>query len=194
MNNDPANAAPGTLELARKFVDTEDLYNERDGLADVEAATAWLAGEGMLSNGQPITISDLSALRGLRDAVRAMAAANTTGERPPREAVEAFNHLAAPHAASVRLDVQHGSVVAFFQPREDGAGGAITALAAAVHQAVLTGTWTRLKSCANPACRWLFYDESRNRTARWCSMRGCGSISKTRRYREKQRQRASGAQ
>ncbi|MFC5750164.1 CGNR zinc finger domain-containing protein [Actinomadura rugatobispora] len=187
VTDDPGNAAPGMLELVRRFVDTEDLYNGRDALADIEAATAWLAGEGVLSNDRPITAGGLDALRNLRGAVRTLAAANTAGEEAPREAVEAFNDLAARHAAVVRLDVLHGGVAASLRPREDGAGGAIAVLAAAVHQAVLTGTWTRLKSCANPECRWLFYDESRSRTARWCSMRGCGNIVKARRYREKQR-------
>ncbi|WP_157254579.1 CGNR zinc finger domain-containing protein [Nonomuraea typhae] len=191
MNDDPGNAAPGALESVRRFVDTHDIYNGRDALADVEAATAWLAAEGMLSKGRPITARDLSALRNLRDALREMAAANTMGEQPPREVVDAFNDLTAPHAASVRLDVRHGSLVASNRPSEDGAGGVIAALAAAVHEAVLTKTWTRLKSCDNPECRWLFYDESRNRTARWCSMRGCGSIVKARRYRDKQRRRAA---
>jgi predicted RNA-binding Zn ribbon-like protein len=189
---DPSNAAPGTLEAVRRFVDTEDVYNGLDALANVETATAWLAGAGMLSNGRPVTVGDLSTLRNLRDAVRAMAAANTAGERAPHDAVDAFNDLVAPHATVVRLDVQHDRVAGFLQPREDGAGGAVATLAAAVHEAVLTGTWTRLKSCANPECRWLFYDESRNRTARWCSMGACGNISKARRYRARQRRENRG--
>lgn len=191
--NDPDIAAPGTLEAVRRFVDTHDIYNGRDDLTDVEAATAWLIAEGMWSKGRSMTARDLSALHSLRDALRAMAAANTLGEQPPRAAVDAFNDLTAPHAASVRLDVRHGSMTASFQPRENGSGGVVAALAAAVHEAVLIGTWTRLKSCDNPECRWLFYDESRSRTGRWCSMRGCGSMVKARRYRDKQRRRATHA-
>jgi predicted RNA-binding Zn ribbon-like protein len=189
--DDPSNQAPGTLELVRRFVDTDDLYNSRDQLEHEGAATAWLAREGVLTGARPITADGLAALRDLRDALRALAAANTTGEQAPREAVEAFNRVSAPHAASVHLDVEHGSLVGFVRAHDDGAGGAVAALAAAVHEAVLTGTWTRLKSCANPECRWLFYDESRSRTARWCSMRACGSITKARRYRARQRRQAS---
>ncbi|MBB5081769.1 CGNR zinc finger domain-containing protein [Nonomuraea endophytica] len=191
MSNDPSNAAPGALEVVRRFVDTHDIYNSHDVLSDVEAAVAWLTAEGLMGKGRPMAARDLSALRDLRGALREMAAANTRGEQPPRAVVDAFNDLTASHAASVRLDVSHGSMVASVQPREDGAGGVVAALAAAVHEAVLTQTWTRLKSCDNPECRWLFYDESRNRTARWCSMRGCGSIVKARRYRDRQRQRAA---
>ncbi|MFI6289086.1 CGNR zinc finger domain-containing protein [Streptomyces sp. NPDC051018] len=193
MKNDPSNAAPGSLEAVRRFVDTHDIYNGRDALADVESATACLVAEGLLGKGRPMTAHDLSVLRDLRVALREMAAANTMGEQPPHEAVDAFNDLTAPHALSVRLDTGHGSVAASLQPREDGVGGVVAALAAAVHEAVLMGTWTRLKSCDNPECRWLFYDESRSRTARWCSMRGCGSMVKARRYRDRQRGRAADA-
>lgn len=38
----------------------------------------------------------------------------------------------------------------------------------------------RLGSC--PACGWLFYDRTRNRTRRWCDMADCGSRDKSRRY------------
>jgi predicted RNA-binding Zn ribbon-like protein len=186
--NDPSNQAPGTLELVRRFVDTDDIYNSRDELADEAAATAWLAGEGVLTATRPIAAADLADLRHLRDILRELAAANTAGERAPRWAVEAFNRLSAPRAASVRLDVRDGDLTGSVRSHDDGAGAAIVALTAAVHQAVLTGTWTRLKACDNGECRWLFYDESRSRTARWCSMRACGSILKARRYRERQRQ------
>ncbi|MFC0105354.1 CGNR zinc finger domain-containing protein [Kibdelosporangium aridum] len=189
--HDPANQAPGTLELVRKFVNTDDIYNGRDELGNEGSATAWLAKSGVLNGDRPITDNDLAALYDLRDTLRALAAANATGEQTPREVVDAFNRLSAPHAASVCLDVAHGSLVGFLRADDDGAGGAIAALAAAVHQAVLTGTWTRLKSCANSECRWLFYDESRSRTARWCSMRACGSVTKARRYRARQRQQGA---
>ncbi|MEV7284948.1 CGNR zinc finger domain-containing protein [Streptomyces sp. NPDC093252] len=193
--NDPGNPAPGALEAVRGFVDTHDIYNGRDELADVEAATEWLTAEGLWGKGRSMTGRELSALHELRDALRAMAAANTLGEQPPRAAVDSFNDLAAPHAASVRLDVRNGSgpMTASLRPHEEGIGGVVAVLAAAVHEAVLLGTWTRLKSCDNPECRWLFYDESRNRAARWCSMRGCGSIVKARRYRDRQRRSAGHA-
>ena len=44
----------------------------------------------------------------------------------------------------------------------------------------------RIKICQNPACKWVFYDESRNRTRRWCDS-SCGSLIKVRRFRARQR-------
>jgi predicted RNA-binding Zn ribbon-like protein len=36
-------------------------------------------------------------------------------------------------------------------------------------------------------CGWLFYDTSRNRSRRWCSMESCGNRAKVQRFYEKQR-------
>jgi hypothetical protein len=62
---------------------------------------------------------------------------------------------------------------------------------AAVISAVGAGTWKRLKAC--PDCKWIFYDNTRNGSKRWCLMyaggpdgRACGTIAKVRRYRDRQ--------
>jgi predicted RNA-binding Zn ribbon-like protein len=52
-----------------------------------------------------------------------------------------------------------------------------------VHEAIrllLTGPLDRIKQCGG--CRYLFLDESRNHTRRWCSMEDCGTDEKIRRY------------
>ena len=38
---------------------------------------------------------------------------------------------------------------------------------------------------AEGRCTWLFVDESRNRTRRWCSMKDCGNRAKARRHYER---------
>ena len=47
------------------------------------------------------------------------------------------------------------------------------------------GAWERLKTCANGRCGWAFYDRSKNRSGRWCSMDVCGNRAKTRAYRSR---------
>ena len=46
----------------------------------------------------------------------------------------------------------------------------------------------RIRRCANPECLWLFIDESRMGTRRWCDMASCGNRAKARRHYEKIRQ------
>jgi predicted RNA-binding Zn ribbon-like protein len=46
----------------------------------------------------------------------------------------------------------------------------------------------RVKSC--PTCGWFFLDVSKNGSRRWCSMDGCGSVAKARRYYRRLKERA----
>ncbi|MCH3918620.1 MAG: CGNR zinc finger domain-containing protein [Spirochaetia bacterium] len=39
-----------------------------------------------------------------------------------------------------------------------------------------------LKKCGNPECDWIFYDDSKSHTRKWCDNR-CASLMKVRRYR-----------
>ena len=43
----------------------------------------------------------------------------------------------------------------------------------------------RLRVCANPACRFVFVDRSRNAARRWCEMAVCGNRVKGRRFRHR---------
>jgi predicted RNA-binding Zn ribbon-like protein len=61
-----------------------------------------------------------------------------------------------------------------------------------VHAAVdllTTGELDRIKGCGG--CRYLFFDESKNRSRRWCSMDDCGTAEKIRRYVAVRRTRAT---
>jgi predicted RNA-binding Zn ribbon-like protein len=49
---------------------------------------------------------------------------------------------------------------------------------------LLTGsTLGRVKRCA--ACPWLYVDQSKNASRRWCTMDDCGKNAKMRRYVER---------
>ncbi|MDG4825378.1 CGNR zinc finger domain-containing protein [Asanoa sp. WMMD1127] len=61
-----------------------------------------------------------------------------------------------------------------------------------VHAAVellTAGPLDRVKACGG--CRFLFLDESKNRSRRWCSMDDCGTAEKIRRYVDNRRARAA---
>ena len=72
-------------------------------------------------------------------------------------------------------------------PGADGDAALVGQVLAALHRAVATGDWARLKACANPDCQWVYHDGSRNRSVRWCSMDECGDVMKARAYRRRSR-------
>ncbi|MBH9964783.1 CGNR zinc finger domain-containing protein [[Bacillus] enclensis] len=45
----------------------------------------------------------------------------------------------------------------------------------------------RVKQCEGDPCGWLFFDTSRNRSRRWCSMADCGNRAKARRFYKKEK-------
>lgn len=50
----------------------------------------------------------------------------------------------------------------------------------------------RVGECSGEDCTWLFVDQSRNHSRRWCDMAVCGNRSKARRYYERTRERDRG--
>ncbi|MCZ4636532.1 CGNR zinc finger domain-containing protein, partial [Streptomyces rubrogriseus] len=67
-----------------------------------------------------------------------------------------------------------------------GEGSLTARVAAAVAQALVAGTWSRLKACEAADCHWAYYDRSPAGRGRWCSMQVCGARAKMRRYRAKE--------
>jgi predicted RNA-binding Zn ribbon-like protein len=55
--------------------------------------------------------------------------------------------------------------------------------ARATAELLIEGKFDRLHSCASPTCGWLFLDQTRNNSRRWCDMKGCGNRAKVRRFR-----------
>jgi predicted RNA-binding Zn ribbon-like protein len=61
-------------------------------------------------------------------------------------------------------------------------------VAASAVDLLTRGEIGRVKQCGGPeGCDWLFYDTSKNGSRRWCSMEGCGSRAKMRRYNARRR-------
>jgi predicted RNA-binding Zn ribbon-like protein len=49
----------------------------------------------------------------------------------------------------------------------------------------------RVKVCAGEGCGWMFIDESRNASRRWCDSRSCGNRERVREYLARKRASAS---
>ena len=47
---------------------------------------------------------------------------------------------------------------------------------------ITRGAQRRIRQCANPKCLWLFIDESKSGTRRWCDMGACGNRAKAQRH------------
>jgi predicted RNA-binding Zn ribbon-like protein len=165
---DLPNLAPEPLRLVQRFVNTIDLSHDREWL------TAFLADEGH----EGPTGAELDRARRLRESIRELLYENN-GQGRPGDRWEALNLAAA--GAGLTVDFETRTLL----PTALGLDGILGRVAVTCLGAMGDGTWERLKCCRNIACRWSFYDYSRNRSASWCSMQICGNRTKTRAYRRR---------
>ncbi len=177
--------APGRLETVRRFVNTLDVDAATDALAMPDDLVEWLTSADLLDNvgagvgGGP---AELARAVAVREALRETLAANHDGDPIPAAALAVLNEAAARARLTATLTARDG-----WRPRPSAGGvdGAIGGLLALVGDAMADGTWSRLKVCVDDTCRWAFYDESRARSGKWCSMQVCGNRAKQRAWRDR---------
>jgi predicted RNA-binding Zn ribbon-like protein len=177
---DVPKAAPQPLRLVQSFVNTVDLENEREWLGDPAALAVWARERNLAPAGTRYTRRDLQQALDLREAFRALLAANRDRKRDA-----AALCVLTDAARTARLSVVFVDGAPKLEPATDGIDGLCGQLVSVAVTAMLDGSWQRLKACRN--CRWAFFDESKNRSAHWCSMSLCGNRLKTRAYRRRQR-------
>lgn len=167
-------------ELLVSFVNTRDVEEETDSIADAGGLRDWIeerTGEYL----PEVASRDLDRLRVLRESLRALLRANNGGEAsttelaPLREAAERSRYRPAFSAA--------GELT--LEPARADLTGFEARLLLAIERLQSHGAWPRLKACPDETCQWAFYDATRNRSRTWCSMEECGNREKTRRYRSR---------
>jgi len=89
-----------------------------------------------------------------------------------------------------RLELGDESAAVQLAPTATGIDAILGEVAASFADIVAKGDPTRIKICANSDCGWVIYDNSRNRTRRWCDKTECGNLIKVRRHRQRKRAEA----
>ncbi|HVW17504.1 MAG TPA: CGNR zinc finger domain-containing protein [Solirubrobacteraceae bacterium] len=174
-----SNAAPGALDVVRRFVNTFDAEDLAEALDSPAALARWLRQNGLADGTVRPSREDLLHAYALREALRAVLVAHHGEPLDPH--VPPFLDEAARRARlAVRFDAHGDARVVAEAPGVDGALGRLLAI---VHDAIGQGTWERLKVCPADDCQVAFYDRSRNRSAVWCDMKVCGNRAKARGYR-----------
>ena len=174
-------AAPPPLRLVQSFVNTVDLEHGREWLDDPRALAAWAYERRLVPRGTRFTPAELRRACELREAFRSLLEANRDGTRDGA-ALDTLTKAARWGGLTVAFDAGGSPTL---EPAARGFDGLTGRLVGVVVTAMLDGSWDRLKACRN--CRWAFFDESKNRSAHWCSMQLCGNRLKTRAYRRRHR-------
>jgi predicted RNA-binding Zn ribbon-like protein len=176
------NQAPGELELVRQFVNTLDVEEGTDELDGPHSLLGWFSGMGLLDDEAIADEEDLKRALALRGGIRSLLLANNGEGIEPADLRE-LDRVAGSVCLRVRFDED---AVATLGPASSGVSAALGRILAAVVRATEEGIWGRLKICTNDACQWAFYDRSRNRSGKWCTMEVCGNRMKARAFRQRQ--------
>lgn len=156
-----------------------------DRLRDPEWLASFLSRWGLGDPGTPgrAVAADLQALRSaMWRVVEAMVEERASGGE------DLATVDAALAAAPLRRRLVHdgGGVQVRLEPARRDWAWIASEVAASFGELLSAHDAHRLKLCGNPDCRWVFYDESKNRTRRWCAD-SCGNLIKVRRFRKARR-------
>jgi len=104
----------------------------------------------------------------------------------PGDCVEALNEVLRITEGHDELFQQNGKWGLEFVAREGGLEWLLAAVARSAAEIISEGASARLRVCSNPSCGLFFYDNSRTRRRRWCSMSLCGNRHKVAAFSKRQ--------
>jgi predicted RNA-binding Zn ribbon-like protein len=186
LGDDESKPAPEPLLLVQSLVNTVELPDGADRLADSADARPWLLNTGLLAPQTDLEETDLRLLREVREALRAMLVHNAGGPPPNKAALAVLRAVA--ERGSARADLGDDGQVRL-AAYGDSVSDRLVDLLLIVRDAQRDGSWVRLKACANDECQWAFYDRARNHGGTWCDMATCGNKLKNRAFRARSKTR-----
>ncbi len=171
------------LHHLQDFVNTNDLEGGDDKLGTPRQLRDWLVADGALSATSRVTADEHRRTIAVREGLRTLGRANND-EPLDTSLVQAMNEAAGRLPLVARVISPSTWRLA---PGSGGVDGFLAGIMATLVSAMADGSWSRVKACRNDTCRWLFFDQSRNRSGTWCTMAICGSRMKARAYRARRR-------
>lgn len=175
--------AAGELGLVQAFVNTTDLQDGPEELSDPNTLRSWLVARRLLDGDAAVTEADLGHALALREAMRGLIGGNSGWPVYPVD-LATLNEAALESRLRMRFGADGRPRL---EPEAKGVTGAFGRLVATLYAAMQDEAWPRLKLCSSASCRWAFFDRSKNRSSRWCTMASCGNRAKARRFRAQHR-------
>ena len=177
-------------QLSLDFINTQvGLNDEVDFLSGFPDLVAWLQKAGALDSTQakaalnswgqrPEAKQLLDQARKLRNVLRDMAQRLAAGKSIGQGALDEINRVLAQETGYNQLVRVSGGYEFHFQPARREAVHLLTPIARSAAELLRASEPLRIRQCGNPVCTLYYYDTSKNRTRRWCSMAVCGNRMK----------------
>ena len=127
----------------------------------------------------------------LRESLGMILSAIDGEHRLKSEWIEAINTVLRANDGYEQLSRRNGEWHLAFVPRVVGPMQALVGIALSAVELIEEGMDAPVRKCANPNCILYFYDVSRTRRRRWCSMAVCGNRMKVASYARRRKPRRS---
>ncbi|GAB6926943.1 ABATE domain-containing protein [Paenibacillus sp. JCM 10914] len=140
----------------------------------------------------PLNSEEIHELQQLRSFLREFVQYIVAGGRTFGERIEELNHWmsAGPVLRELHKN-EDGGYTLNYSTVHPGLTGVVADIAASFAKTLSEGEFARMRICANPDCLWIYYDDTRNRSKRYCDDKMCGNLMKVRRFRAKKKNLSS---
>lgn len=143
----------------------------------------WFFGRHWLDTGDDeVAVEDLVALR--RDLRRILSKWSQEAGVGVRD-VRLLDRRVRDASLRQRVTVTTAGIAMQLEPLQRDWSSVVATIAASAVELLSEGDPKRLKTCANPACSWMFYDTTINRSKQFCSTSPCASLVRVRRFRQR---------
>jgi predicted RNA-binding Zn ribbon-like protein len=134
----------------------------------------------------PFSKEEMRKLVRLRDFLGEVVESLDRGENISGQQIATLNQYLALTPLSVELVRQDGLYQTALRAINASTDALLFYIAHSFAKFISSVEVERIKRCQNPACRWVFYDESKNASRKWCC-NTCSSLIKVRNLRAKRR-------
>jgi predicted RNA-binding Zn ribbon-like protein len=133
----------------------------------------------------------LSRALALREAIHRAISAAITGEPQDGSDLSALNHELSIALSRLRVMPAGGAYAWSWDCNGDDGGTPLDSplwvVARSAAELLTSPKLDRVKVCAGEGCGWVYLDESRNGSRRWCDSRDCGNRARVRRHLARKR-------
>ena len=172
----------------------DELLNSYDDLL------AWAKNVGLLAaervrqlsqavdqSGEAEPAAALAQALALREAIYRIFSATAAGRSPAAADLTLLNHILSETLTQLRVAPTEAGFAWRWADESQGLDQILGPIARSAAELLTSESLDRVKECEDDrGCGFLFYDTSRNRSRRWCTMRSCGNRAKVQRHRRRQ--------
>jgi predicted RNA-binding Zn ribbon-like protein len=102
---------------------------------------------------------------------------------PLKKDIAKFNKKLSQMMRQSKLEFTESGIAWDVKGSKDSLDGMLNSVIQSAFILLTSNELSRVKICADErGCGWLFFDQSKNRSRRWCAMTDCGNLAKQKRF------------